>query len=166
MSRKQKKTPVLLKLWVSVFGIGYISRGAGTVASIFALLPAWFLYRFPLLQASIIILIIFLSIWAIPLVQKMGWEHDDRRITVDELCGMLLALLWLPYPATLAGLIVVFALGFAFFRILDIFKPPPVNWAERLPAGWGVMADDVLAGLLANLLLRLVLLIPLDIFHG
>ncbi len=81
--------------------------------------------------------------------------HDDPRITIDEVAGIWLALLWLPARLDVA------LVGFVLFRIFDIWKPPPLRAAEALPGGLGVMADDLLAGLYANaggqLLWRVVL---------
>ena len=71
---------------------------------------------------------------------------DDGRIVVDEVAGMAFALVGVPAGA--AGAVVAFAL----FRILDIGKPPPISWCERVRGGPGVMLDDVAAGVLAALL--------------
>ncbi len=72
-------------------------------------------------------------------------ETDDQpSIVIDEVAGQLLAL------TTAAVSPFLFVLGFAFFRVFDIFKPWPISWVERrTPGAWGVMADDILAGLFA-----------------
>ena len=77
-------------------------------------------------------------------VRQMGTK-DPPECVVDELAGQLLALSFAPRG------ILAYALAFALFRALDIWKPGPIAAAERLPGGLGVMADDVLAGLLAGL---------------
>jgi phosphatidylglycerophosphatase A len=78
---------------------------------------------------------------------------------------MLVALLWLRLPSSPLGSILVFASAFIIFRLLDVLKPPPLRFIERLPGGWAVMADDLAAGLVTNGLVRLILLIPLPLLH-
>jgi phosphatidylglycerophosphatase A len=80
--------------------------------------------------------------------------HPDPSIVViDEIVGMWVSLLLLPSTPT------VFISAFIAFRVFDIVKPPPVRQLERLPGGWGIMLDDVMAGIYANLLVRVVVLI-------
>ena len=77
--------------------------------------------------------------------------HDPSQATIDELSGQWLALLLLPDGW---GTVL---LGFAAFRFFDILKPEPVNSMQKLPGGWGVMADDLVAGIYANLSVRILL---------
>jgi len=77
---------------------------------------------------------------------------DPGRIVVDEICGQLIALAFLP------GGWVPVGISFALFRFFDIIKPWPIRRLESLPGGWGIMADDVAAGLVAAALARLALL--------
>jgi phosphatidylglycerophosphatase A len=160
------KPLLIVRIGLSVFGTGYISNGGGTVASLIALIPAWFLAPYPLILAAGILLASALGVWGGSYAEQNGWQHDDRRITLDEFCGMLLALLWLRLPSSLVGSVSIFILAFILFRILDILKPPPLRWIERLSGGWGVMLDDLAAGLVTNGLVRLILLIPIPLFHG
>src|SRR5262249_9177012 len=88
--------------------------------------------------------------WAADRAAKLFGTEDDGRITVDEVAGMLLSLVWLP------ALPVVMASGFLLFRLFDIWKPWPASRAEHLPGGFGVMADDLVAGLFANLVGQLL----------
>lgn len=155
-----------VRLALSVLGTGYIPMGGGTVASLIALVPAWFLAPYPLILATVIIILFALGVWGGFYAERKGWKHDDKRITFDEFCGMLVALLWLPLPVSLLGSILIFGIAFILFRLLDIFKPPPLRLLERLPGGWGVMADDLAAGVVTNGLIRLILLIPVPLFHG
>jgi phosphatidylglycerophosphatase A len=83
--------------------------------------------------------------WAAGRAERLLGRHDDPRITIDEVAGMLAALAFLPPRPE------VIALAFLMFRALDILKPWPLRRAESLPGGLGVMADDLLAGLGANL---------------
>jgi phosphatidylglycerophosphatase A len=91
-----------------------------------------------------------LGIWASGRAESIFERRDDGRITIDEIAGMLLALAFLPFRLD------VVVAGFLFFRLFDIWKPPPIRAAESLPGGLGVMADDLLAGLYANLIGQLL----------
>ncbi len=75
---------------------------------------------------------------------------DSPRIVIDEIGGMMVAALALPH--SLLNLTAAFLL----FRLFDILKPPPLGWLQGVKGGWGVMADDLAAGILANLVLRLL----------
>lgn len=79
------------------------------------------------------------------------WGKDHNRVVIDEVAGMCITLLFVPlkWQYTLIGLI--------FFRFFDILKPLGIRKLEELPGGWGVMADDILAGIYANVILQLVL---------
>jgi phosphatidylglycerophosphatase A len=84
------------------------------------------------------------AIWASGRAQQ-SLGPDDGRIVIDEVAGQLTALLLLPLRLEVA------LTGFALFRLLDIWKPPPIRAFESLPGGVGVTGDDLAAGLLANL---------------
>jgi phosphatidylglycerophosphatase A len=99
-------------------------------------------------------LLLALSIWASGRAQQALGE-DDGRIVIDEVAGQLTALMFLPVRLDV-GLV-----GFALFRLFDIWKPAPIRIFESLPGGAGVVADDIAAGVAANcvgqVLWRLVL---------
>jgi phosphatidylglycerophosphatase A len=133
-------------------GIGYIGRGAGTIAaaaycSILFLLPAsgTLLWQ-PIVLAAILIA----GVWSAGALEK-NWGHDNNKIVIDEVAGMMITLLFI--PVNLKYILV----GFLLFRFFDIVKPLGIKKAEQLPKGWGVMADDVLAGIYAHILLQLVI---------
>lgn len=76
------------------------------------------------------------------------WGHDPSRVVIDEMVGLLFAVAMLPRtPVIVVG-------AFILFRAFDIVKPPPARAAERLPGGWGIVLDDVIAGVYAHLALR------------
>lgn len=151
--------PRAATLIATVFGVGRLPQAPGTWASVAAIPAAWALHAlggFPLLAAATLAAFAA-GMWAVALCLPHAADGDPAEIVIDEVVGMWLALwplslgLWLqdipghvfPWPG--------WALGFAAFRFFDILKPPPVNHAERLPGALGVMADDVVAGLLAAL---------------
>lgn len=75
-------------------------------------------------------------------------RHDDPRIILDEVVGLWSALAFLPATPSLV------LAGFILFRVLDALKLPPYGWLEHLPGGWGIVMDDVGAGLSTNIILR------------
>lgn len=148
------------RLGLSVLGTGYLGRGGGTLAAALALVPAWFLGSYPLILAGVFLIFAGLGVWGSFYAERTGWLHDDSRITIDEFSGMLIASLWIPRSENLYVSLLVLGISFLVFRVLDIFKPPPVKWVERLQGGWGVMADDIVAGVIANGLVQLARLLP------
>ena len=76
------------------------------------------------------------------------WGDDPGQVVIDEGVGFLFAVAFLP-PS--AGTIIA---GFFVFRAFDIVKPPPARRLETLPGGWGIVADDVIAGLYSNVVIR------------
>ena len=142
------------KLISTCFGIGYLQKGAGTLAALifsmaWLLLPVRgisFFYYIP-----IILFIFFIGTWAANKVEK-EWGHDSNRIVVDEVLGMAVSLLLIPVEWKLV------LAAFVLFRFFDIVKPLFIRRAEALPSGWGVMADDLLAGIYANIILQLLIL--------
>ena len=91
-----------------------------------------------------------------------GSEHgpDPSIVVIDEMVGMWVSLLWVPKS------IVALVCCFLLFRLLDIVKPEPARTLERLPGGWGIMLDDVVAGVYTNLAFHLVLLLAGFAFAG
>jgi phosphatidylglycerophosphatase A len=75
---------------------------------------------------------------------------DDRRIVIDEVCGMLLSLLFIPYKR------LYYLMGFLLFRLFDICKPYPMRKLELMPGSAGIMLDDIVAALYTNLVLRVI----------
>jgi len=138
------------KLTATVFGIGYIGKGAGTVAAFFCCV-CWYLcftqnYN-AIYSVGITFAIIGLGVWAGNKVEPI-WGKDHGRVVIDEVAGMCISLLFIPVTIkfVVAGLIL--------FRFFDIAKPLFIKKLELLPGGWGVMMDDVLAGIYANILLH------------
>ncbi len=132
-------------------GLGGFSSMPGTVASIvacFAILP--------LFSTTLLILLIcvvsVVGVWASQRYAIEQGIHDPSEVVIDEAVGIWIAMLGHVTPETLGYAIPALFL----FRVFDILKPVPVSTAERLPGGWGIMADDVVAGVLANGLLWLL----------
>jgi phosphatidylglycerophosphatase A len=127
-------------------GSGYAPMASGTFGSMVGLLVWWAVAGLaPGAYAFMLLLVVLAGIWAADRAQAIFGRHDDGRITIDEVAGMLLSLAWLPARPE------VVVVAFLLFRLFDIWKPAPARAAERLPGGLGVMADDLVAGIYANL---------------
>ncbi len=110
----------------------------------------WFLV--PVNLWSIIVWVVILVLGAMVSTRaEKELGHDARPIVIDEILGMGLALLFVPKK------IVYYVIAFVLFRLLDIVKPFPARQAEKLPSGWGVMADDLVAGVYANVVVQVFL---------
>lgn len=134
---------------------GYSPIAPGTAGSVLALIVYFLIpgFREWILLLTTLILF-FIGVIAASEVEKTD-GHDASIINVDEIVGMWIALLFLP-----GGLSFVWIVGsFFLFRGFDIWKPFPINHSQKLSGGWGVMVDDLLAGVYTNLILRLIYVI-------
>lgn len=104
----------------------------------------------PELEPLILAAVLVAGVWAAGVAERHYGLEDPSAVVVDEVAGMLLTLLWIPVGYVGLGL------AFAAFRVFDIVKPFPAREAERLPGGWGVMADDIVAGIYAHAVLQLL----------
>ena len=132
--------------WIgTVFYIGKFPLAPGTWASIFAVLCWYFLFQsvnhFVLPAISIFLFLI--GGIASDTIVKHSKEHDPSRIVIDEWVGQWVTLSMMPIN------IMTGVVAFVAFRIFDIIKPGPVRKMEKIPGGWGIMADDVMAGIMA-----------------
>jgi phosphatidylglycerophosphatase A len=153
-TRVQRFARSLAVILASAGGAGFLPLAPGTWGSalavaIFVLFSPVGLWQFGLTLAALF----FLGIWAADGAERVFGREDDRRIVIDEVGGQLVALvplLVLGSSRSVAALVT----GFVLFRCFDIWKPGPVRWAERRFAGGvGVMMDDLVAGLLAAVVL-------------
>lgn len=136
------------------FGVGYSPFAPGTMGTLIAIPVYTFLSEIPSPIYEITLLgFLFLSIWISGNAEVSFGKRDDRRIVSDEMMGFLITMLWLPKTAF------SIMVGFFLFRFFDILKPFPIRQIERLKGGWGIVLDDVLAGVYANILLHLILFV-------
>jgi phosphatidylglycerophosphatase A len=149
-----------LRLWlVTLGGAGMIPGAPGTYGSLVtSLLLGILFYTIGLSTVTLIagcvlfsILCVLLGDWA----QRFYGRKDPGPCVLDEAAGICLTMLG---QRTLPGLHEIWVLlaGFLAFRIFDITKPPPARQLERLPAGWGILLDDLAAAVYANLLCQIV----------
>ena len=142
----------LTTLVATGLGCGYAPVAPGTVGSLLGLALFWPLARLATtVQLVALAALIWLGVWSASLVARRLGVEDPSVVVVDEVAGMWVTLLLLPLTPLSA------AVGFFLFRVMDVVKPFPARSFERLPGGWGIMADDLMAGVYANLVLRLFL---------
>lgn len=129
--------------WIATgFGSGLVPIAPGTVGSLAALLPWWFLRGLPLpLWIVLLVLAFGVGVWACDWAMRRLGVGDPGLVVWDEFVGLWIALLALP-PGWHFVLV-----GFLLFRLFDVLKPWPIGWADRaIKGGLGTMLDDVLAG--------------------
>ena len=146
------KGDITLRTWIACgFGLGFTPLAPGTagtlvLALLLRLMPAISTPVEVAFALSVTIVGVYLCHHAEKLLGR-----DAGSIVWDEFAGFLVAIVALPHSWT------AFALAFAFFRLFDIAKPFPIGASQRLEGGWGVVADDLLAGVYANIAVRVVL---------
>ena len=137
----------LLATW---FGAGLLPKAPGTWGSLAALPFAWFIHNgFGMLGLTVAAVgLFFVGLWAASVYVHRAGETDPGAVVIDEVAGQWLVLVVVPPDLFL------YAAGFVFFRIADIFKPWPASWIDRaVKGGLGVMLDDTAAALYAGVAL-------------
>ena len=139
------------KMIATCGGIGYV-KGGGTFAAILYTI-LWLLIRPSIynMPAQVVAFLVLMAggVFVSNRLETI-WGKDSNKIVIDEAAGMCCTLLFVPHELKYA------LIGLALFRFFDIVKPLFISSAEKLPGGWGVMADDAAAGICANLVLQLV----------
>jgi phosphatidylglycerophosphatase A len=161
---------MIRKLIVTGLGTGYLPIAPGTWGSAAAcgvyLLVAWATGGRQVCLTGTMLVIVAAGTIGCGLLGRFMAEafgdEDPHQCTLDEWAGQALALCWLPLRGG-RGLDLLIPVGVAFvaFRVFDITKPPPARQLEHLPGGWGVVADDLAAGLYASILAQVVLRVVL-----
>ena len=131
---------------------GYFPVAPGTAGSLVGVLVVWGLRAAPapLLFLLSVALGVF-GVWVSGAASKIFRTKDPQKVVIDEIVGMMITMIGIPVTGFTLGL------GFLLFRLLDVWKPVPANIFEmRFKNGWGIMLDDVMAGIYANLILHLV----------
>lgn len=158
----KSKAALALATW---FGCGYWPLGPGTAGSLGALAAAWALQRWLGFamgwHAALAAVLLLPGVWAAGEVARRRGVEDPGMVVIDEVVGQWVALAGAGAFTWAEG-----AAAFVLFRLFDIFKPWPVRAAERLPGGWGIMADDVLAGIYAALALGAGRMLAANMFQS
>ena len=141
-------------VWFATVGpLGFVPIAPGTAGSAAGLVVFWAVRSTGSirLEVAVLLVVTLAGVAAASAAESRYQRRDPGLVVIDEVAGMLVTLL--AVPVGLGGAVV----GFFVFRVFDIVKPFPARHAERLPGGWGVMADDLVAGLYAQGLLRVIL---------
>ncbi len=141
----------IIKFLACGFGSGLLPVAPGTFGTLVGVpicllcLPLpWFL------RLLVVMVLMVLSVYIAGRAEEIYAKKDDQRIVIDEIIGFQVAML----PVAITG--VHLGVAFVLFRIFDILKPFPLNSLQKLPGGWGVVMDDVGAGVYAGLILFLL----------
>jgi phosphatidylglycerophosphatase A len=151
--------PTLAYLIATSLGLGYVKPGPGTWGSLGGVAVSILIARanlsassFLIVEWSIVAVICAIGVASATSVSRHSGKTDPQYVVIDEVSGQLIALSFpmvvLNWKSWLAG--------FILFRVFDIWKPFPARSAESLPEGWGIMADDWIAGIYAGILLLLI----------
>jgi phosphatidylglycerophosphatase A len=141
---------VVIKLLATWFGSGYAPVASGTFGTLAAIPFYLWLVRLPLpLYLLTLVAFFFLACWVSGRAEILFGEKDSGKIVIDEVVGYLVTMTALPLDWRYA------TAGFFLFRFFDILKPPPARWFDReVKNGYGVVLDDVVAGIYAWLCLQ------------
>lgn len=139
-------------MFIATFGYaGYFPIAPGTAGSAAALwlyaLVRWL--AAPAAELAIIAAVLVIGVWAAHGVERALNLKDPGIVVIDEVLGMLMTLAFM--PLSLWGILAAFLV----FRVLDVIKPFPARRLEHLPGGFGIMADDAMAGVYGHLLMRI-----------
>ena len=141
------------KIICTVFGVGYI-KGGGTIAALLCCVCWFFAAKYGCnnkIFLAATLLITAIGTWSATEVESI-WGKDSYRVVIDEVAGMAIGLLFVPVQLK------YIATAFILFRFFDIVKPLFIRNLEKLPKGWGVMADDLLAGLYTNIIMQIIII--------
>jgi phosphatidylglycerophosphatase A len=135
----------LITFLATGFGSGLVPFAPGTVGTLVGVLICLLCLPMPwTLRLPFVLALLVLSIYVADQAEKIYQKKDDQRIVIDEIIGFQVTML----PVAITGLNL--CVGFVLFRIFDILKPFPIGNLQKLSGGWGVVIDDVAAGIYAG----------------
>ncbi|MFA5059896.1 MAG: phosphatidylglycerophosphatase A [Candidatus Omnitrophota bacterium] len=143
----------LVKIISTFFYMGYFPGAPGSMASIAGVLIFMILFDSIVLYLLCLSVVMAAGIWASGKMEKLAGKKDPSCVVIDEVAGILIAFFLLPaqWPVIITA--------FFVFRAFDMFKIYPINRFEKLPGSWGIMMDDVVAGLYTNIVVHVALII-------
>lgn len=144
---RRTRTPLdYAALAIATFGVGYLPLIPGTFGSIVGV-AIFLLLQSLALQLLFIPVVVVLGIWAASQTERLLGLKDPGKVVVDEVAGQMISLLPLSFLVPDGPWLVWVIVSFNLFRLFDIFKPYPAHRFEALPGGFGIMADDLVAGI-------------------
>jgi phosphatidylglycerophosphatase A len=178
---KEKNFIDYFSLAVTTFGVGYLPLAPGTWGSMVGVAIYLLIYGFEIhafvdvaaygrtieqttawvhvVNAIALLLFCLLGIWAANRATKLFKHKDPSQAVVDEVMGQLIVFLFVPFGISWKLILA----GFLLFRLFDIWKPYPIDSLQNLPAGIGVCADDILAGVYGGVCLSLIYAVSLSL---
>lgn len=143
--------PIALVIATALY-CGYVPVAPGTAGSAagLLLLLAVRTTGSGLAEGLVLVAVIAVGVWSAGVAERTFGGVDPRPVVIDEVAGMLVALFLI--PVGWVGLLV----AFLAFRVFDVIKPFPAGRLEQLPRGWGIVCDDLMAGVYAHLMIRLL----------
>lgn len=140
-------------IFATGFGSGYAPFASGTWGSLVGLVIYYAFKNFSSsLYFATLIGVFAIAIWSSQMAEVHFGKKDPGQVVVDEIIGQLVTLAFLPFSWKLS------IAGFLLFRLFDILKPFPARWfQDHLKGGWGIVMDDVMAGVYANLILQVLM---------
>lgn len=142
----------IIQLTSSFLYIGYLPAIPGTFASIAGLILFYLLKNNTSVYIAFTLLLVGLGFLVSGEAEKMLRKKDPRQVVIDEVSGMLISLLFLPYYD-----LKIIVIGFFLFRILDTLKPFPAGSLQEIKGSIGIMSDDIIAALYTNIILQVAL---------
>ncbi len=133
------------------FYTGYLPFIPGTFGSLAGFCVFFFVKNNIFIYLAAILIFTVLGFIFCGLAEKLFNKRDPKYVVIDEVVGILLTFLLLPYYD-----LRIYVIGFFLFRLLDTLKPDPAGWLQRLDGSKGIMGDDIVAGLYANAILQVV----------
>jgi phosphatidylglycerophosphatase A len=143
----------------TTLGVGFVPYAPGTFGSAAGLLLWWLLPSSLPVQAAAIVIVFLIGSWSGSVAERHFGGSDPPPVVIDEVMGMWITLLL--NPVGWQGAVI----GFLLFRLFDVIKPYPADRLEHLRGGFGVMADDGMAAVYANLALRAVIIVSGRVFR-
>lgn len=142
-------TDKFVKLASTFFYVGYFPLAPGTMASLAGGLLALSLSKYPVIYAAVFIAVTFIGFLVSGKMEKLEGKKDPGCVVIDEVSGIMISYFMLPITVP------VVVTTFFLFRALDMFKTFPANKLEEMGGGEGIMLDDVLAGIYANIIMQI-----------
>ena len=129
--------------------IGYTPLLPGTAGTAGAV-GVYFLIKGSVLYSTYVAIVLILGTWSARCVSEKQDNEDPKEVVIDEVAGFLITMLFVPFT------VLTVICGFLLFRFFDIVKPWPIRQVEQLPYGYGIMLDDIIAGVFSNFILQLL----------
>ena len=142
----------LTRIISTFFYVGYFPLIPGTAGSLAGLIIYFLVKNNVLIYFLALVVLLILGFWAGGRQEQLMQKKDPPSVVIDEVCGMLLSLIFVPYDIKLV------IIAFFIFRALDMLKPFPVGRLERMKGSLGIMIDDIAAGIYTNIILQIAVI--------